>query len=733
MYQNQNSIDSTSSEKIEEEKMKEIDDLLKEFMNFDFTHQKSLLSSHKEIYDMKEYLTGNNLLILSIETENYNLTKYLLDSKKININSQNKEGDTALHKAIEIINYKLINLLLENNADTNVQNKLNETPLHFAANIGDYKIIKLLLLYKANIYIKNKNNFTAEDCAKMKGFMKCVTILQKKREELENSKEIINIKTNKSDEREKIIIKTSSMPDIDINNINKDIYFNINSNNNINNNNNDNNNNINNNNNDNNNNVVVNGLDEYNSNNRKLDNELNLLRQVTKKDSKILDNLNNNIFNANEEKEKSCFKKITYSNEPDEIQFINNNDNKFLIIENGNELSDIDNNILLYYNNINEEKNIERNSQTEKLPFQLINTLKKNRTKKEKMSEFSLSNKNINFKKSFNHLFYDYSKSLITYVSKPNDISSINNLYEYNSRESKNNLHHTLMKNNTLNTRKSFRNSLTNKNNNKSDVVNIYNEDINSITTNSYNKLNNNNNNNIINKNILNNSSNMKMITKSSKNEEDKKEIYDYLSEFHMEKYTETLINEGFDDVVFITDQMKGKEIITDSYLKNIGISMAGDRAKLLIKFQLDSKDKEFEFNSYLPEEKIFYISNVDSENYKKDKNLIELFEWLHYLKLQKYFTYFFYNGYHSLDLLYMQMLSKNPLTDEILKNDLNINKYGYRLRLMNKLYDDSNKYYNKYSKLSTINSNVVNSEILRDLDLQNEEKKNSFCNCILF
>ena len=52
MYQNQNSIDSTSSEKIEEEKMKEIDDLLKEFMNFDFTHQKSLLSSHKEIYDI---------------------------------------------------------------------------------------------------------------------------------------------------------------------------------------------------------------------------------------------------------------------------------------------------------------------------------------------------------------------------------------------------------------------------------------------------------------------------------------------------------------------------------------------------------------------------------------------------------------------------------------------------------------------------------------------------------
>ena len=80
-----------------------------------------------------------------------------------------------------------------------------------------------------------------------------------------------------------------------------------------------------------------------------------------------------------------------------------------------------------------------------------------------------------------------------------------------------------------------------------------------------------------------------------------------------------------------------------------------------------------------------------------------------------------------------MQMLSKNPLTDEILKNDLNINKYGYRLRLMNKLYDDSNKYYNKYSKLSTINSNIVNSDIIRDVDLQNEEKKNSFCNCILF
>jgi hypothetical protein len=286
---------------------------------------------------------------------------------------------------------------------------------------------------------------------------------------------------------------------------------------------------------------------------------------------------------------------------------------------------------------------------------------------------------------------------------------------------------------------------MNNKNNIKSDVVNIYNED---ITTNSYNnKFNNNNNiNNNNNNNINNNfftSSRLKTITKSSKNEEDRKEIFDYLSEFKMEKYTDTLINEGFDDIVFITEQMKGKEIITDNYLKNIGISMAGDRAKLLIKFQLDSKDKEFEFNNYLPEKKIFYTSNlIDSEKFKNDKNLNELFEYLQFLKLNKYFNHFFYNGYHSVDLLLMQMLSKNKLNDDILKNDLNINKYGYRLRLMNKLYEDSNKYYNKYVKLNTINSNNNNnkngnndnnSEFIRDVDLQNEEKKNSFCDCLLF
>ena len=706
----------------DKEKMEEINDLLNEFINFDFTHQKSLLFSHNEIYEMKEYESGNNLLYLSIKNENYNLAKFLIESKKININEQNKNGDTPLHKAVQLSNYKLVNLLLENNANTNIQNNQNETPLHFAANIGDYKIIKLLLLYKANIFLKNKNNLTAEDCSKLIGDMKSVNIFQQKREELENNNDIHNIKTNVSEQKEKIVIntinKTSSMPDFNINNINNNIYFN----------------NINNiSDNNNNNNVVVNGLDEYSSNNRKLDNELNLLRQVTKKEKKNSDVTNSNIFN--EEKEKSYFQKN--SSEFNTTNFINkNNDNdNFLIIENGNELSDIDNNILLYYNHLNEQKNLPRKSQTENLPFQLVNTLKKNLSKKEKMSDFSLSNKNINF----NNFFYDFSKSLITFNSKSNDILS--NIYENNinyfnnNRESKNNLHYSLMKNNTLNTRKSFRNSLNNQKNNKSDVVNIYNEDINSDTT-SYNKINNfgnNNNNNI--KNNYNITSNIKMLTKSSKNEEDRKEIFDYLSEFKMEKYTEILVNEGFDDVVFITDQMKGKEIITDSYLKNIGISMAGDRAKLLIKFQLDSKDKEFEFNSYLPEDKIFYTSNVDSENYKKDKNLLELFEWLHYLKLQKYFTYFFYNGYHSLDLLFMQMLSKNPLTDDILKNDLNINKYGYRLRLMNKLYDDSNKYYNKYSKLSTINSNVINSDFLRDVDLQNEEEKknSSFCNCILF
>jgi hypothetical protein len=202
--------------------------------------------------------------------------------------------------------------------------------------------------------------------------------------------------------------------------------------------------------------------------------------------------------------------------------------------------------------------------------------------------------------------------------------------------------------------------------------------------------------------------------------------LYEYLSQINMEKYTSLLIKEGFDDITMLIEQMKGKKPIMDTDLKKIGILKSGDRAKILIKFQLDSRDPEFQFCSNLDEESIFH--NAIDNNYENDIYLNSLNKWLKSLKLKKLYQNFFEQGYHSLDLLLIQMLSKNPLTDEILKDDIEIDKYGYRLRLLNKLLEDSSTYMQKYKSLIT--NNTLNSYTI---NFETENEKTLPCKCFIF
>ena len=57
----------------------------------------------------------------------------------------------------------------------------------------------------------------------------------------------------------------------------------------------------------------------------------------------------------------------------------------------------------------------------------------------------------------------------------------------------------------------------------------------------------------------------------------------------------------------------------------------------------------------------------------------------------------FIKNGYQSLELMMLQMETKNPLTDEILKEEIGIDKIGHRSRIINKLNEDAKSTYNKW------------------------------------
>jgi len=69
-------------------------------------------------------------------------------------------------------------------------------------------------------------------------------------------------------------------------------------------------------------------------------------------------------------------------------------------------------------------------------------------------------------------------------------------------------------------------------------------------------------------------------------NSEYYKEIYNFLKEINLEDYTMNFIKNGFDDLNLLINQIKSELAINDTNLKDIGIALLGDRAKILIKLE---------------------------------------------------------------------------------------------------------------------------------------------------
>ncbi len=181
-----------------------------------------------------------------------------------------------------------------------------------------------------------------------------------------------------------------------------------------------------------------------------------------------------------------------------------------------------------------------------------------------------------------------------------------------------------------------------------------------------------------------------------------------------MQKYYNNLNLNGFDDINYIINETKEFIGITDFQLKQTGIDKPGDRAKILIRIQ----EKSDNFDFLLPKA-VYYICNDLNilEHIDNDKNINNLYIWLKNLKMENYINNFIINGYHSIDLLYIQNLSKNPLTDNILM-EMGINKIGYRARIFNKLKDESKDYFNKLKSGTTV------------INMESDEK---ICDCLIY
>ena len=82
------------------------------------------------------------------------------------INSQDKDGYSALYWAVFNNNTYVVNKLISKNADVNVRNSYYWTPLHAAAHNSNADMMKLLLEHGAEISIRNNKGDTALDIAR---------------------------------------------------------------------------------------------------------------------------------------------------------------------------------------------------------------------------------------------------------------------------------------------------------------------------------------------------------------------------------------------------------------------------------------------------------------------------------------------------------------------------------------------------------------------------------------
>lgn len=182
-----------------------------------------------------------------------------------------------------------------------------------------------------------------------------------------------------------------------------------------------------------------------------------------------------------------------------------------------------------------------------------------------------------------------------------------------------------------------------------------------------------------------------------------KNEIIKFISEINLpQRYSEILIENGFDDLAVLTNQMKKGLALSYQNLKDIGINNPGDRAKILI--HLEEISQNFDF---ILENDVIYSNTIPEEKTGS------LYYFLLKLNLEEYFNNFIENGYNNAELLFIQMASKNPITEDIIKNDFGIEKIGHLQRIMISLKEESKKYVGSLTKKENNdkNKNIIYEE----------------------
>jgi ankyrin repeat protein len=83
--------------------------------------------------------------------------------QNVDVNEENKDGDTALILASAQGDLNRVNILLKMGADINHRNRDHQTALHHASVYGHRELVNFLLQHKANSFSKDKNGHRYND------------------------------------------------------------------------------------------------------------------------------------------------------------------------------------------------------------------------------------------------------------------------------------------------------------------------------------------------------------------------------------------------------------------------------------------------------------------------------------------------------------------------------------------------------------------------------------------
>ena len=670
----------------------------------------------------------NSYLHLAVLNQNLDLINELIN-KGIDMNLQNEDGNTALHLAYKIDNKNIIETLINNNINTNIKNNNGE----LAINIKPEKIYTLNSNSSSNNVYESVNNSGFDSSNSYNFRNNNNNSFKNKQKNYENNEDFFSsvISNNKN-------IQSSNNYQIvndDENNDDIQIYESKNSSPNNNNNNN---------------------INLSISNSRDLNKSSKIHLSDNIKNKLNLSKVNPN--SKNQEFQSQYIYPNNYNNFNNNYQYTNTSNNRFYNNTNNNLSMRESKNI-----NKKEEKNEKlinnRNDEIDlfDLTASLELTKKINRDKVEDIPNLNINKENDD---TYNNHFkkvstMDEDMVNINKISNLNiKVENINNQFQKKNSKSSNNsdyddfddnnfrdtlkpkieiddefvfssphiqnLNELTQKNTAVNTASNINSSITkvfeNNNNNKNSI----------LTTQSIKNLMVSNNPSplpaISTKNISSRESINYNISQSINNNfnNNNKILYKpassplivFLQKLKMEKYANNLINNGFDDIQLIIDQSKGNNLgISDDNLKEAGILLPGDRAKFLIKIQ------ELAGNFAFPIPKGVYYTCNDLDNIDSDIYIRKLNNWLKNLKVENYLMNFVSNGYHSLELLLVQMESKNPLNDNLLI-ELGIEKIGYRTRIINKLKEEAK-------------SLII--QLKKNLLIIDKKGNNDICDCKIF